>query len=359
MKIIDYYIFKQLLKGIITVLLIMSFIGWFSQSIGYLSFITEYGLSFFGFIEFTTMLMPEVIYNILPISVFAAILFVYNKLNLEKELIVIKSAGFSNNKLTKPVYVILIFVLIISYILNFKIIPDQNQKFDEYKWKIRNDLSFLMLKEEEFNNITDGLVLYIKEVKVNILDSILIYENRSPNKENIIYAEKGKLVKTKNGLSLAMINGITQNKDTKSNNITFSKFESYTIDLGVKTPKRIDKFRTRDMNLIELIENKESLYYLSYLSALHKRVILPLHGIILAFIALIAVLKSKFQRTGNSLRITLYVLLALGIQLFLAFLINLMEDNKIFIPLNYLVIIFIITTAVYYLNKETKPNRTK
>ena len=89
--IIEKYISKQILFGLLIVSSILLGIAWFSQIIRLLSYLVNNNLSMWTFLKMTSLLLPDLVSIILPIALFAVVLFVYNKLISDKELIIMEA----------------------------------------------------------------------------------------------------------------------------------------------------------------------------------------------------------------------------------------------------------------------------
>src|SRR3954469_17697474 len=92
---ISRYIFRQLALGTILVSVALAFIVWLTQSLQFLQFIVSKGLSISAWLKLTVLLIPSFLLTILPAALFFVILFIYNKLTIDRELVVAQAAGMS------------------------------------------------------------------------------------------------------------------------------------------------------------------------------------------------------------------------------------------------------------------------
>ena len=79
---IDRYIAKQLATGVAFVATGLVAVMWLTQSLRFVEMIVNKGLSLGAFLVLTLLLMPSFLVVILPISLFAVVLFTYNTLNM-------------------------------------------------------------------------------------------------------------------------------------------------------------------------------------------------------------------------------------------------------------------------------------
>ena len=95
MKKLNVYIACQIIIGFLLVATSLVSILWLTQSLRFLEMITNKGLPIGIFIKMTSCLMPRLFSILSPISLFVAVMFVYNRMLTDRGLIVIKSAGIS------------------------------------------------------------------------------------------------------------------------------------------------------------------------------------------------------------------------------------------------------------------------
>ena len=93
MKRIDKYIFRQLLLTTLVVAAALTCVVWLTQSLRFVEMIVNRGLSAALFAYFTLLFLPAFLSVILPISLLAAVLFTYNRLLTDSELVVLRAAA--------------------------------------------------------------------------------------------------------------------------------------------------------------------------------------------------------------------------------------------------------------------------
>ncbi len=97
--------------------------------------VTRQGLPVYLFTEMTSLLMPRIFNVLSPIAVFVAVLFVYNRLISDRELVVMQSAGVKPSESAKPALIIGILMSVFNiYIMNWAI-PQAESHFRELEWK--------------------------------------------------------------------------------------------------------------------------------------------------------------------------------------------------------------------------------
>ena len=83
--------------------LVLVAVYWINRAVGLFDKLIGDGQSSLVFLEFSLLTLPFVIRLVLPISAFAATVYVTNRLTSESELVVMQATGFSAFRLARPV----------------------------------------------------------------------------------------------------------------------------------------------------------------------------------------------------------------------------------------------------------------
>src|ERR1700745_2396496 len=103
---LDRYILRQCFGVMVFVTAALSAAIWLAQSLRLIDLIVNRGLSIEVFLYFAALILPRFLDIVLPIGVFIAVLFTFNRLTSESELVVMRSAGLSQLALAKPVLIL-------------------------------------------------------------------------------------------------------------------------------------------------------------------------------------------------------------------------------------------------------------
>ena len=355
MKGITRYFLRQLTVGMIFVSAALACVLWLTQSLRLIELIVSQGISVGTFLRLTVMLMPTFLVVIIPIALFAVILFTYNKLNSDRELVVLRAAGVSNLSLAAPALMLAAGATLVCYLLSLWLIPLTVQSFREMQWSIRNDISSVLLQEGSFNKFGDGLTIYVRarNSEGELLD-ILVHDKRNPAKPVTMMAERGALVFTDHGPRILMINGNRQQLPDGTGQLSVLNFDSYTVDLSNANGDSGPRFRdARERSVLELINASEAeLGGTDYRRAkveLHQRLTNPLYNMGFALIALATLLGAGFDRRGQTVTILTAIGLMVGLQAGSLGLSNLAASKLAFTPLLYILALAPVVTGVWLL----------
>src|SRR5262245_33901695 len=88
------YLMKNLLSATLFVALTLTAVIWLTQSLKLLELVANSDAPPLLFLKLVALSLPKFLEIILPLSLVTAILFVYNKMIMDNELIVLRSCGF-------------------------------------------------------------------------------------------------------------------------------------------------------------------------------------------------------------------------------------------------------------------------
>lgn len=293
---------------------------WLSQSLRFLDLIVSKGISAGIFIKLTSLLMPRIFTILGPIALFTAVIFIYNRMLVDQELIVMKSAGISPYQLSKPTILLgIILALTNIYIINYGM-PRAESAFKDLEWRIKNNISQLMFREGEFTNLQDNLTVFVTAHDDDgTVANILIDDERNPQLKSTTTAEKGIVVQTDQGPRIILINGYRQEINKKKGTFSAVSFSQYSVDFGIKesTKKRKDSVRTHSFGELITALNNENLtpneQYKWFVEG-NRRITTPLLAIVYAFLACTGLLISNFNRRGQTQVVGLSIIAIIIIQ---------------------------------------------
>lgn len=307
----------SLLIPVIVVTLTLTSIIWLSQSLRFIDLIVNKGLNISTFLYLSILLIPSLLIIILPVALFVSVIFIYNKLMLESELLVFKSAGISRFGLATPALIVAGGVTIINYLISLYILPVSYREFKDMQDFIRNNYASVLLQEGVFSTPVDRLTVYIESRdKDDILHGILVHDARNPERPITMMAQAGSLQQTSSGPRFELINGNRQEVDRKNGNLSLLYFDSYPLDLSVyaeagkKRALVAEEIYVGDLLDPDEIDSKARNILIS---EGHHRLTWPLFSITLTMIALAVLFSGQLNRRGQWKRI----LVATGLVLIL------------------------------------------
>src|ERR1700693_3795881 len=192
MKRLDRYILRQCFGVMIFVTAALSAAIWLAQSLRLIDLIVNRGLSIEIFLYMALLILPRFFDIVLPIGAFIAVLFVFNRLTSESELIVMRSAGLGPGALARPVLMLAGIAFLVLLTLSAYFLPASNREFKDLQFEIRNRFVSALLQEGTFTTISDKLTIYIgsRDERGEVI-GLLVDDERDPVRPMTLLAERG------------------------------------------------------------------------------------------------------------------------------------------------------------------------
>ena len=318
---ISRYVFGQLVMGMILVTAGLTCVVWLMQSLRFVEMIVNRGLSAGTFVYMTMLMLPSFFPIVLPIALFTVVIFIYSKLVSDRELVVMRSAGFSQSALARPAIFLALITMLVTYILNLYIMPESWRKFREMQWNFRYSFAHIVLKEGAFNTLNQDITVFVRERgKEGQLDGVLVHDNRDPEKPTTYMAEKGALVSTGEEPRLVLFDGNRQEMDRKTGRLSTLYFDRATPDIGefIKPPA-IRYREARERTLRELLDQPEGSLISErdvgkFTVEAHKRLSSPILSLGFTITGLACLLSGAFTRRSQTRRVVLSIILLVVLQ---------------------------------------------
>lgn len=314
MKILNVYIFKQIFVGFLLVCFSLLAMLWLTQSLRFVEMVTRQGLPVYLFAEMTSLLMPR-IFNILsPVAAFVTVLFVYNRLIADRELVVMQSAGISPWQNSKAaVFLGILMALFNVFVMNWGI-PWSESKFRDLEWRVKNNLTQMVFREGEFTSLKNGITVFIdKHEDDGSVSGIFVSDESKPNLKVTLTAEKGRIIQTEKGPRILFINGVRQEMNTKDYKFSTLSFSRYSAEFNnIESRKKKDQ-TVREKSVFELLQSGRDNTLDDHTQRKNivegnRRVLYPLYNLLFALLACVGLLVGNFNRRGQTKIITVEVL---------------------------------------------------
>ena len=173
---------------------------WLTQSLRFIELIVNRGLSFTVFLELTLLLLPNFLTMVLPMALFLVVLFTYNKLSQDRELMVMRAVGVSQFRLARPAVIVGCLMCLIGYSVTLYFLPWSYEKFRTLQLAMRSDVASLLLQAGRFNSPMKNITIYVQErVGENDLIGVMVHDARHPDRPITYMAKRGTLVHTYRG----------------------------------------------------------------------------------------------------------------------------------------------------------------
>src|SRR5579864_6875631 len=351
MNSLNRYILKQSFSVMLLVTGALTATVWFAQSLRLVDLIVNRGLSAEIFLYLVILILPRFLDIVLPIGTFIAVLFVFNRLITESELVVMRAAGVSQYGLAKPVLVLSGICFLFLMTVSAYLLPAANREFKDLQFEIRNRFVSSLLQEGAFTTITDKLTIYIgTRNNRGEVAGLLVDDERDARHPVTLVAERGAFADASGASRIIMVNGNRQQYDRDAGKLNVLTFTRYVLDLDTMRDSSEEHLREpQERFLGELLfppPDLDPTTQYSYLVEFNQRLTVPLTVFSFAMIPLACLLPGEFNRRGQLRRVLIAIGGALAFQTTDLAIKNLAGRYPIAIALTYVVALLPFTVGL-------------
>ncbi|WP_299736345.1 LPS export ABC transporter permease LptF [uncultured Roseobacter sp.] len=303
---IDRYVLSQLLIlfGFFSLVLVAVF--WINRAVVLFDRLISDGQSALVFLEFTALGLPKLITTVLPISAFAATVYVTNRLNNESELTVMQATGSSPYRLARPVLAFGVIVFLMSSTLQHVLLPLALGQLSEREAEISQNATSRLLTEGAFLHPSSAVTFYAGEISEDgVLRDVFLSDGRKPEEGVIYTAAEAYLIRNQDLTTLIMLDGMAQRLSNESNRLATANFQDFSFDISSLVRNDASPIQiARNMTTPELMMSYKDLSKDTGQSAghlaeeFHSRFAEPLFCIVAAMIGFTTLLIGGYSRFG-------------------------------------------------------------
>ncbi|MBF0467377.1 MAG: LPS export ABC transporter permease LptF [Desulfamplus sp.] len=328
--ILNRYIFRELLFPFAICLAFLTFMFLMTRIPEITNMVVNYNAGLSSVFMLILYSVPRFMEFTLPMSVMISVLLTVMRMSNDNEIIALKGSGISIYRLIPPVILFCILGMIISLWITLWGVPWGRFSFSTKGVELARATINVALKERQFNNTFDNVMIYITSIdlKTSEFSDIFIEDSRNPQIVNITVASKGILVSHASGdnHTLRLAQGIINQVDIAGRSVNAVNFDTYDInfDTGLSTSETGMQEKDFDeMYLNELLDfiNKwdgDPKVVKSASMELHEKFAIPFACISLGLLSVPLGVRSVSSRRSSGFGIALsfflfyYLLLAAG-----------------------------------------------
>lgn len=321
MRLLDRYILRQILAPFLFFVLVFTGVIWLTQSLRVIDTVVNHGQSAGVFLEFTALLLPMVLSIVLPISLFAAVLYTINRLFSDSEIVVMMATGLSGLSITRAVVVFGLAVMAVVYLMTLYLMPLAQGEMRDRVTQIRGDVAVAFMREGAFLTPTGGVTVYLRETGPSgELLGVFVQDDREPGQEMTYSARRAILIRDESETRLLMFDGMAQRmRGSGAGGLAVLHFDQLSYDLTSFSSSGSDRPRKpSEMYLGELFsmtgEEEGSRALAEYRAEAHEALSAPLYTLTLPLIAVASIVGAGFRRQGFTRRIVMAAGAGLGVR---------------------------------------------
>lgn len=358
MNTISAYVFRQALGPLLAILGALAAIAILTQGLNQLDIIVTNRRAGFAFAWVTVLALPQLISLILPMAVFIAVIYAFNRMHSESEIAVLYGAGVSRNRLARPIIQLATIAAVVHLVINVLVQPWAFEERRKVFYDLRTDIASSLIEEGSFTYPAEGLTLYARSRGGGgELRDLLINDGRTD--PGITYtARAGAIVTVDGAPAIVMRDGQVQ-RQTEEGSVDVLDFDRYVLKFdGVFEEPDLFFLKASDRTLFDLAFPDMTSHFdqrnvNEFLAEAHGRLAAPLLNIALALVALVGVLTGEFSRRGYGRRIMSASIIALVIRLGALVTQTAAADEPQLNPLQYALPLLVIIVASMMLTGKT------
>lgn len=303
------YVMGELLRPFVFFVVVFTGVIWLSQALRVLETVINSGGGTGVLLEFSLLLLPQVLSIVLPVSAFGAALYAVNKLFVDSELVAMAAAGLSPRALARPVALFGATILVVMAVVTLLLAPLASRQIRDQIAMIRADVASGLLFEGQFLNPSRGLTIYVRQSDgTGSMRGVFVHDRRDPRAEITYTARQALLNRDETGAQLVMFDGAAQRFNVADRSLSLLRFDSLVYDLApfmAQAPERLRRPSERFFH--ELAFPDEALRSAMPLGRLlaegHDQASAPLYALALPLVALAGIVGGGFTRHGYAGRI--------------------------------------------------------
>ncbi len=255
-------------------------------------------LSLIDILKLTLFLSPFILFFLLPIACMLSVFLTFQRMESDREILVLKSGGVSMYQLLPSPVVFLIFCCVIHMFISFYFMPIGIKRFQRSILDMVKTRTKISIKPGFFNTQIPGLVIYVQNVDRNddVLKNVIIKKTRTKKEPSLfIIAPQGRIKSdySQGKILFFLSDGVIYN--INPNDWSIIKFGSYSISLDLSNIlKKIDLRRDKSElfswseinNILKNPEKYSSQFYRKMRVERCKRISLPFACIVLGLFAI-------------------------------------------------------------------------
>ncbi len=362
----DRYLLGQLVIAGIFVSVVLVCIIFLTQSLRFLELVIGSGAMGAAFWTLTFLALPRFFEIILPISLMASVLFVYHRMTMDSEIVIMRAGGASPMTLARPALLLAAVLTVFLWLMTTWLAPVALSKMQRLQEIVRAQYSAVLFREGVFNQVGDDITVYVRDRLDNgELRGLLIYDKRDVNPWPVmITAQRGALVNAQDGQKVLVYDGSRQEFNRERQTLTRLDFERYTVELPESGPIRQRWREPDERTLFELLnpdpnvqrdlENTQE-----FITEAHRRIISPLLAPALTMIALVCLLLGPIDRRGQGRRILAGVVGAVLIESLYLSAFNLSRNHYAGLVFMYALVFMPIAGGLFMLGGRSEKIRRK
>jgi lipopolysaccharide export system permease protein len=242
-------------------------------------------------------LVPHYLGLALPLGAFLGVMLAFRNLSMSSELDALNSSGASFGRLMRPVYGLMLVLMVLDFLLVAYIQPYARYKYQQIRFDVTSGALGIKIPAGEFIDITDDVTIRLGEINSATRDAHDIFLERRTRDggKTVITARYGAISTTPQitSLLLKLQDGRQVIVNALGDRIQALNFETFDLEvdlpvIGVFRARGSDEREATFGEIVSLLRTQSpqtSDVYYDYVAGMHWRILHPLTFLILPILA--------------------------------------------------------------------------
>ncbi|MBN1553013.1 LPS export ABC transporter permease LptF, partial [bacterium] len=264
MKIIDRYIFKELLGPFFLGLFVFTFVMLTNVLVKLMDLFITKGVDFMTTLSILGLSIPFLLVMTIPMSVLLAVLIAFSRFSSDSEITAFKASGISIHRMVPSVLVLALLTYILTSVVYIGILPVTNLKLKQLRFDVLRTRASVGIKPHVFNTEFIHLMIYVNDIIYDKgqMQGVFIADNRNDEQPSVIVAENGYEISDpeKKRVTLRLKDGCTHEiVKGRQNRYSMTPFKTMDLNLDMLILDNAAVTKSdREMTIKELLETARS-----------------------------------------------------------------------------------------------------
>ena len=314
----DRYLFAQMIRTTIAVSITLVGIMWLFQTIRILEVVINRGAPISEFFLMSVTVIPLWLTIAVPIGAFIAVTWVFHRAVADRELLVMQASGRSSLQLARAPIGLAVLLTILLFINSIILLPMSFGVYKDVQFKVRNSIPTILLRDDVFIDVVDGLTMLIGEkYDDGLAREIFIHDERTVDKIITITARVGRFIDRDGLPAILLQDGERMELGINGESGAKLLFETHTVTIAPKDRKEatrmpIDMNEDSITNLLDPTKSPSPTYVNQRRAEGHYRIVSPILALVLVLTATCGVLHGQVRRSTWSKRMTITFCIAIS-----------------------------------------------
>lgn len=300
MLIYQKYILKNVLPIFAMLTLVLTGLVWITQTLRMMHLIDK-GVELKYFFRLTMFLIPSILFVILPIILVIAMIYVYNRLQEERQLMILKNSGLSNYALLKPALFFSVIVMMFAYYISAYLMPLSYNDMKQGLSNFYEGHASSIIVPRSFNRISKYSNIYVDQKNPDgSFSGMILFDNKIPQERTIFFAKHGRIFHSDSYTTEFILEQGLRHAYDSAGNLTKLHFDHLVVDVTSQPVDPNSRNRTSlELYISEMLWPDSSLLLTKQQRLIadgHLRIIWPLLNFVLVFLSLSIFLGQPYNR---------------------------------------------------------------